>query len=459
MKRILAIGVVVALASRVGSAQAQITPDPAPEPAKPARLPTLTLARAIDRAVARSADVHSATLEVRAASASTSGTKALYGPKLHVDANVTRFPEPQDTSFTLPGMTGPSPAFRVREATTTSLTVMLVQPLTALAVIHQAVRAQNLGLDVARLEVEVARRNVAFQTAQAYYRLLAADAIVAVSSGAAETMRSQLERTRRFQEQGLASKADLLRIEVAIARAEQGQRAAEGARELANMQLAVLIGAEPDEEIVPAPLGAPTPQAPPVTVAAAESEGLRSRIELRELDKRLGQAHANSKIENYKRFPQVNLIGSYSHTTGSTLQDENTAFVGVTLSWDVWDWGAQRKTAAAARAREAQVVASRSKVADAIRMDVRAAHVKYRIAAGQIAAAKKTVEQATENLRVVGERQAVQAASSFDVIDAEELLAEARGQEENAKVELAIAAADLRRAMGAPAAQIAGGKQ
>jgi len=63
--------------------------------------------------------------------------------------------------------------------------------------------------------------------------------------------------------------------------------------------------------------------------------------------------------------------------------------------------------------------------------------------------ARKAVRQAEEGFRLAQKRDQAQAATSFDVIDAEAQLTSARAQLETAQFDYLIARAALARATGA----------
>ncbi|HSQ61669.1 MAG TPA: TolC family protein, partial [Polyangiaceae bacterium] len=60
---------------------------------------------------------------------------------------------------------------------------------------------------------------------------------------------------------------------------------------------------------------------------------------MREVDKHIQQAQGGVRIAWLKWAPQLNLMASYQHVEGSPFQQKDGAYVGGTLSWDVWDWG------------------------------------------------------------------------------------------------------------------------
>ena len=63
---------------------------------------------------------------------------------------------------------------------------------------------------------------------------------------------------------------------------------------------------------------------------------------------------------------------------------------------------------------------------------------------------RTAVSQAEENFRIVTRKFEAAAATSFDVVDAEALVTQARGQVETALYDLLIARAALSRATGTP---------
>jgi outer membrane protein TolC len=67
-----------------------------------------------------------------------------------------------------------------------------------------------------------------------------------------------------------------------------------------------------------------------------------------------------------------------------------------------------------------------------------------------ITVAKAAVSSAEENFRLVKKRYDANTATSFDVVDAENLLTQARAQLQTSTYDYLVARAALRRAMGEP---------
>ena len=410
--------------------------------APPPESQTLSLQDCVRIALEKNADVIGAGFSVDAAEAARSSMRGNFGPRVRIEGNYLRYPEEQLISL------GGGPPVPVREDTTTSLTVSVIQPRTPLLAVRAGYQARDFGLNAARIHRDSVRRDVAYQATESYYRLLQAQRLAEVSAASVKQVESQVTRARAFEKRGAIGRNDVLRAEIALAGVTQRRIQADGAVTLANARLAMVLGLPPGTPISPA--SAPeTPVAAPVTSAdAAVTRALGERGELDEFDARISQARAGRNGAWTKLAPQVNAIGSYSRVTGSTFQEEETRFVGLLLTWDVWDWGASYYGASEAAAQVRQAESASANVRSGIALDARAAHIGLSTSTEGLAVAKAAVTQAEENYRIESRRYEQNVATTFDVLDAESLLTQARAQYETALYDSHIAAANLDRALG-----------
>ena len=173
------------------------------------------------------------------------------------------------------------------------------------------------------------------------------------------------------------------------------------------------------------------------------------RPELREIDARLSQAAAGVRVARAMLFPQLNAVATYQHNEGlGFAQPKNAGYVGALLTWDAWDWGTTTAGISEARAQEAQVLAAADKVRAAIRLETRSAYMMALTSHAAVAVGRKSVEQAEENLRIETKRYESAAATALEVLDAENLLTQARAQQETTLYDYLIARSALRKAMG-----------
>lgn len=424
------------LASSAARAQVPATPG------APATRPT-SLAEAVALALRESPDALNSASQVHGAEADRAGVNGGFFPKLHVDANATQWNSP----FTI--ALGPGQNFTVRNAFTWTASVSVIQPLTPLWGIYDQYKVQDLGVDVAEVQRGVTRREIAFQVAQAYYRLLE-NSLAEVARTSVTQLEAQQREAQSLFDNGVIGKNDLLRAALALASARQREIQMRGAVILARGQLATVMGQPPGTALEAEPFTGEPPALDEPSVAAAEERAAAQRLEVRALDVRIEQADHSVAAAKKKLIPQVDAIGNYTHFEGSQFQQKDAAYVGLFATWDVWDWGTTTSGIASASAQLDQARIARKKLDDQVRLEAREAFVNADTAREGLGVARTAVSQAEENFRIVTRKFEAAAATSFDVVDAEALVTQARGQVETALYNLLIARAALARATGAP---------
>jgi outer membrane protein len=416
-------------------------------PQEPRRM---RLDECVDLALRNNVEVQSAAEDVSASEAQRSGSRGQIGPRIRVDGYAHYWDSPYNIPFG-------AAAFPVRDQFEWNATVSATQPITGLFAIFDAYKIRNLGVDIANIRREVARRDTAYRVVESYYHLVQGERLVEVAATSVEQLQAQLKQSNSFHNNGVVSQDDVLRAQLAVANAQQRLIQMRSRVSLEQARLAVLIG-QPDASVdaQPVALGPDEqPQRDAVTLDQAQKTAESQRIELVEVDKRLEQADKEVKVAYLKLAPQVSVVGAYIHNEGSQFVQTNSAYIGAQATWDVWDWGTTTSGIGEAKARARQAALGRTRISDQIRLEVRRAYLELTAASEAMVVAHASVASAEENFRLVKKRYDASAATSFDVIDAEALLTQSRGQMQTALYDQLVARAALRRAMGTPAEKLA----
>ncbi len=379
--------------------------------------------------------------EVAQAEAEASGAEGRFGPRLHVDASFQQWNSP----FTIPFG---NENFTVRSDFTWLASASLIQPLSGLWPIYENYKLQEMGVDVAKVRRVATKRDVAFQVTEAYLRILETTKLSEVAAKSVEQLMAQVDEARSLYLNGVVAQTDVLRAEVAVANARQRVIQLRGQQTIAHARLATAMGMPAGAAIEPQPLSGEAPSRSAMTIEEAEQRAVSGRVELREIDKQIEQADKAIRGAQARLLPEINVVGNYSHNGGSQFVQENAVYVGATASWDVWDWGTTTSGIGEAKARSAHMLAARTKVDQTVRLDVRQAYVDLETTADGMDVAKTAVAAAEENYRLITKRRDAAAATEFDVIDAEGLLTQARGQMQTSLFDYLIACAALDRATG-----------
>jgi outer membrane protein len=420
----------------------------APPRSAPPSARRLRLDECVELALRNNTEVQSADDDVAVSEAQRTGARGRLGPTLRVDASAREWNSRYDLPFG-------AASFPVRDQFEWNATVSASQPVTGLLSIFDAYKVKSLGVDLANIRREIARRDTAYRVVESYYHLMQGQRLADVAAASVEQLQAQLKQSNSFHTNGVVSQDDVLRARLAVANAEQRLIQVRARVSLEQARLSVLVGLA-DVAVEPVPLGAerPAPSAAP-TLDQAEKTAELQRIELVEVDKRVEQMSREVNVAWLKLTPQVNLVGAYVHNEGSQFVQKNSAYVGAQASWDVWDWGTTTSGIREAKARAHQATVARVKIADQIRLEVRRALLELTAASEAMSVAQASVASAEENFRLVKKRYDASAATSFDVIDAEGLLTQSRGQMQTALFDQLVARAALERAMGTSSERLA----
>jgi outer membrane protein len=394
-------------------------------------------------AASDSPDIAIAAEGVKSTGSRVESAKALRLPRLHVDANAMYWDKELSIAFA-PGV----PGAVVRDQLTTGVTVVLVQPLSGLLVIDKMIGLEQDGQAAASFELDATKLDAATRAAEAYLRLLQAQALRDVAHKSVAQLDAQLERARALQKAGTFGDADVLRIEAARDSVKQGLVKAEAGVETAERGLALSLGLPDGTRLsvtddLPQSLP-PIPWTQDEAVAAARAQ----RPELKAASKHVEQAEGGRKIAWSNYLPNINAIGEYQYTGGQKFQPENAYFVGVTLSWDLWDWGHTGATVdeAAHKKRQAQLAADT--IDQKVAFDARRRWLEAKSSRDALELAQSALKSAEEAYRIESVRSQQGAATATDVLDAETEVARARANYAVSRYDYFIALVDLARAVG-----------
>ncbi len=434
----------------------------------------ITLRECIDLAMRQNPDVTASASEIDAAEAQRLSARGNYGPRLNVNAGVqvwdkavpmnlgAMFGPVLDLMKSAQGVNGDAAdqikaglnkPLIVRDSLTWSAGATLAQPIGALWTIHEGSKLRAIGVNVAKIHDDTVRRDTAYQVIESYYRVLQAKRLEEITAKSVEQIEAQVKRSDAFYRQGTVGKNDVLRAQLGLAAAKQRQIQASGMVTLAQGRLGMLLGMPTGTTLEPATAPTEPPPRTLLNVQQAEAMATSRRVELTEVDTRIKQAEGSVDLAKSKMLPQINAVASYAHNEGSAFNPKNAVFVGGTLSWDIWENGATYYGISEAKAKLAQAMAVRKKVEDGLRLEARNAFVNASTAAEALVVAQSAVTQAEENFRIESKRYEAANNTSFDVLDAETLLTNTRGQHQAALYDYIIAQAALSRATGEPPAE------
>jgi outer membrane protein TolC len=411
----------------------------------------LSLAEAVQRALAVSAQLRELEQLQIAAGADLEGARAGRWPTADVAAGYTRRSDINE--FLIPQPPGAPPVGFLNLPDNWGLSARANLPLYAGGRISGHIDAAVESERAAGLDLDASRRSVVLETEDAYWRLLTARESERVLREGLAAFQAHLKDARNRERFGLAARSEVLAVEVEHERAQLRRLRAENAAQLAEANLVRLLHLPPDAVVEPTEK-LETPPPAPEDLEDLVQRALEARPEREGLLARVRAAEATVRVAQSTTRPHLGLTAGYLYANPNrnfVPPDEtwrSSWDVGVEVSLRVFDGG--RTSASVARA-QANVEALRQRLDDlerhirlqvtSARLEVRAAHVATRVADGAVAAGE-------ESRRVSADRYREGVIPSSELLDAEIALLEAGLERTQALAGARLAAAELDRAVG-----------
>ncbi len=264
---------------------------------------------------------------------------------------------------------------------------------------------------------------------------------------------NHLEETNNFFKNELVTKNDLLKLEVQTSNAELNLVDAKNNLELAKINFNKVIGIDlsTNSDIETPDIDSEKIDYDPDKLI---SEAREKRDELKSVEYRLKASDEGVSASSSNWYPNVYLFGNFYYNRPNQryqpLKDEfNDSWdAGVTLSWDLWNWGFNSSQTSQAEQIKVQTENNLQILNDAVKVEIYRSYLNYSKAYDRITISKKAVEQADENYRITKEKYEAQVATSTDLIDAEVSLVQAKTNLTNALVDFQLAGLTLQKAIG-----------
>lgn len=417
--------------------------------------PALSLQDCLRLAVSKNPAVRSASHATATARAQHKSLRARYLPVLRAEANLALFNDEQTFSLPIsniiapPGVNVQDPTIKVRDRLTYGASLTAVQPLIQLYKVYAAEHAGAAATQAADAAQTKVRRELEQKVVAAYLGALSAERLVETATAAQKQVQAYEAQVRDFLRAETVEPNALLKVQLQAAQIEKELLDAKQTARLMVTTLNVLMARPLDE---PLKLRSDDP------LLAAETENnsarqskaaLEQRPELRGARRHARQAFYAQRAVRGAMLPDLDAIFRYDHIGGAgPLQLKNSAFLGLRLSWNFWEWGASYQLLKAATARRAQAAARVELVHDSVILDLEAKRLEHDKALRAAKVAQAQLALAKENLRVEQQRFAQQQSTTTDLLSAQTLHRKAQNQAILARMAANAARFTLRLARG-----------
>ena len=414
--------------------------------------PDMDLDRTVALALETNLSARISSEQTRAADAVLNARRTEFLPTFSAEYNYTRNDEPRFSVIPTLGVVQPEEQY----AFVTSVT----QPLfTGFALTNQHQLAK-MGLDAARLNEALVRRDIVFEAKRVYFLLLKAQKLKVVAEEAVNMLEAQTEVAANYYEVGMTPLNDLLKTRVELANARQDLVAAQNNLEISRADFNLLLRQPIGTPVTPADILDYAPLSRSLAECLETAEKDRVEVAVAGLEIQIREKEVRLAKKDY--YPTVQVQGNYYKLGtdwqvdgGEGISDSSFWDVQAQARWEFWQWGKTGYGVAEKKSKLTEARLNRTDLLDKIQREVKQAWLKADEFEKNIVTVQSAIEQAREGFRISEALFKEQMATSTDVLDARTQLSETMTRYYNALYDFQIAAAALDRATGKPSIDIA----
>lgn len=327
-----------------------------------------------------------------------------------------------------------------------------------------AIKAANdmaaIGEQVAQNNISLKRQLVLYGVDNAYWLAISLKKKEALAIRYRDLAQKLNEDVKKMIREGVATRADGLKVEVAVNTADMQIARIQSGVSLAKMALCELCGLDLNGDIQLSDEGdadlPPTPstQFDNYIIPASDSTRLNeTRPELRLLQNAVDMSKQNTKLLRSLYLPHILLTAGYSVSNPNLFNGFQKRFtdlwnIGVTVQVPVWTWGENKYKIRASRTATSIAQLEMDDVRKKIDLEIEQNRLRLKDANKQLATSHKNMAAAEENLRCanVGFKEGVMTVT--EVMAAQTAWQTSRMAIIDAEISVKLAQAGLQKALG-----------
>ena len=415
----------------------------------------LSLAEAIVRAKAHNPDAGSAAAAEREAAERVTQTRSGYFPKVDVVESWQRGNHPvfvfssllaqrrfTAADFAIDGLTHPA-------ATDNFRTAFSVEQSVFDRTTSANVRAASIARDMAATGRQLVDQDLTSAVTDAFGRVLIAAATARSAAATVESARADRELAGQRRDAGRVTDADVLQLDVYLARTLEQQVQATSDERVARARLNQLMG-EPLSTMFSLDLTPPAIAIDITNSAGLEEEAVKNRPEVALAVQQEQLVAATVDAAKAAFLPQVALHGAWE-LNGVAWNSRSPSWVaGAVVRINLFHGLADKARLAEAREQATRRATERGKAETMARLDVQIAIARLEAARASESVGRAAADWARESRRIIQDRYESGLTDVAMLLRSAEAVQQADVQQIAARVHVLIATATLQRAIGKP---------
>lgn len=385
---------------------------------------TLTLDECVVMAVENNYRLKNSWLDIDASSQTRKQAFTSYFPT--VSAAGTAFNANKGMAYTdisvdalIPGMS--IPVSMMKNGKTAGISAM--QPVFAGGRIITGNKLAKIGEDVSKLQFKLTEDEIKLSTHDYFWKIASLEEKLNTIDAVTEMLERLYKDVNVSVKAGVTTRNDLLRVELQQQENESNRLHVDNGLKIYKMLLAQYIGLETFDYAISYDAG--TEVISPENYYMEPAEAVNNRIENKLLENKVETARLNIKAKSGERLPSVGVGAAYLyHDLLGTSNNAGVVFASVSIPITDW-WGGSHSTKRE-RIKQWQTENERQNTMELLNVDVWQSWNDFYEAYHQVRLAEKSIESATENLRLNNDYYHAGTVPLSDVLEAQVLFQQAK---------------------------------
>lgn len=417
----------------------------------------LSLDQAVQLALQHNIDIANATLDVSKAKDRSRAFRSSLFPKLSlyalgseqlVPVNITI----AEGTIENDSKIGPIPSHDVKYATPMQPTGFvfgrIAQPLSSIYRIRLNLTALNFSTQLAQQKVRSKRQDVVRNVKQLYYGIEQVQSSLIATRETVKLYKEVERLTDDYVAKQAALESELLQAQASVADAEQSELALSNQEAKEKEQLNDLLGRDVLTDFTVSRIGEETSN-PEIDLVAARKKALEQRPEVQQAHLKALQSEQELRAKKAEYIPDIAAeFNSISLLNFSSFLPGGTYSVGLSFSWEPFDWGRKKNEIAEKRDTVTQDKNTETSAQRKVIMDVDDKYRQMQQSWSKLRAAELSQKAALENLRVDNNQYKAQAVLLKVVFQGQATLAQANSEYQHALADYWSAKAEFEHAIG-----------
>ncbi len=412
----------------------------------------LSLQDAVQIGLEKSKGLHASLMKVQYADSKSSEATGLRLPSLKFNGTYARLSDIPPAQVTVPFL--PEPVTLSSSVVNNyNLRLTLQQPIFTGLKLERNSDIADYTAQATQKDYEKDKSDLIYNIKSAYWNLMQALELQKVVDENVEQMKAHLKDVQSWMGQGMITNNEVLKVQVQLSDARLRQIDMRNNVQLAKIALNSLIGLPLDSDFKLTT----SIKHEPRTFGDLQSlvrQAYERRPELQSMEYKIKAGDAAVSLAQSNWFPQIYLVGNYLSARPNQrifpTKDEfkDTWDVGLSVSFDLWNWGQTVHQTDQARAQLSQAQDGLAQLKDGVTLEVTRQFLNLTRSKERIGVAEQGVKQAEENYRITSGKFKQGLALNTDLLDAEVALLQAKTNYTQALVDFEIAEAALERSIG-----------